>query len=110
MFIGRGDIIYDVDDGKFFRKKLRTLQGKEKRPSRRENKKNKTSKRKTFFQDRDRSGCGEGGKMETRIPSLTQLDRIAIENSLLLSGTGGGQLYHEQYDEHGVKIEYQCFK
>ena len=41
---------------------------------------------------------------------LTQLERIAIENSLLLSGSGGGQLYHEQYDEHGVKIEYQCFK
>ena len=37
------------------------------------------------------------------------LDRIAIENSLLLSGTGGGELYHEQYDEHGVKIEHQCF-
>ena len=109
MFIGRGDIIYDVDDGKFFRKKLRTLQGKEKRPSRRGNTKNKTSKRKTFFQDRDRSEGGNA-KMETRIPSLTQLDRIAIENSLLLSGTGGGQLYHEQYDEHGVKIEYQCFK
>ena len=36
---------------------------------------------------------------------LTQLERIAIENSLLLSGSGGGQLYHEQYDEHGVKIE-----
>ena len=110
MFIGRGDIIYDVDDGKFFRKKLRTLQGKEKRPSRRGNTKNKTSKRKTFFQDRERSGGGGGGKMETRVPSLTQLDRIAIENSLLPSGTGGGQLYHEQYDEHGVKIEYQCFK
>ena len=41
---------------------------------------------------------------------MTQLERIAIENSLLLSGSGGGQLYHEQYDEHGVKIEYQCFK
>ena len=37
------------------------------------------------------------------------LDKIAIENSLLLSGAGGGQLYHEQYDEHGVKIEHQCF-
>ena len=37
------------------------------------------------------------------------LDRIAIENSCLLSGSGGGQLYHEQYDEHGVKIEHQCF-
>jgi hypothetical protein len=37
------------------------------------------------------------------------LDRIALENSLLLSGAGGGQLYHEQYDEHGVKIEHQWF-
>ena len=37
------------------------------------------------------------------------LDRIAKENSLLLSGAGGGQLYHEQYDEHGVKIDHQCF-
>ena len=39
----------------------------------------------------------------------TEWDRLAIENSLLLSSTGGGQLYHEQYDEHGVKIEHQCF-
>ena len=94
---------------KFFRKKLRTLQGKEKkRPSRRSNNnKTKNTKRKTFFQDRESSRqTGGVGK----VPSLTQLDRIAIENSLLLSGTGGGQLYHEQYDEHGVKIEYQCFK
>ena len=22
---------------------------------------------------------------------------------------GGGDLYHEQYNEHGVKIENQCF-
>ena len=90
-----------------FRKKLKALQEKDKkRPSRKSNDKTKNSKRKKFFQDRDSSGEGDGRKM----PSLTQLDRIAIENSLLLSSTGGGQLYHEQYDEHGVKIEYQCFK
>ena len=41
--------------------------------------------------------------------SATDWDRLAIENSLLLSSSGGGQLYHEQYDEHGVKIEHQCF-
>ena len=53
---------------------------------------------------------------------------FAIENTLLLSGGGlinfsptfqfselllflggGGDLYHEQYNEHGVKIENQCF-
>jgi len=90
-----------------YRKKLRALQKKDKkRPSRRSSEKTENSKGKKFFQDRDSSGEGNCRKM----PSLTQLDRIAIENSLLLSSTGGGQLYHEQYDEHGVKIEYQCFK
>ena len=52
---------------------------------------------------------GDPGRAAT-MSDMTQLERIAIENSLLLSGSGGGQLYHEQYDEHGVKIEYQCFK
>ena len=31
----------------------------------------------------------------------------AIDNNILLQT--GGELYHEQYDEHGVKIENQCF-
>ena len=44
-----------------------------------------------------------------KVPSSDLLDRLVIENSLLLSGSGGGELYHEQYDEHGVKIEHQCF-
>merc|ERR1712227_824928 len=108
-----------------YRKKLRILQGKEKRKQCKRinnSSQNKTgkSKRKTFFHDRENSkycnnsaDCngavshGGGGGNMTKMPSLTQLERIAIENSLLLSGTGGGQLYHEQYDEHGVKIEYQ---
>jgi len=34
---------------------------------------------------------------------------FAIENTMLLNGGGGGDLYHEQYNEHGVKIENQCF-
>ena len=51
----------------------------------------------------------EKSEKSKKLPSSDFLDRIAIENSLLLSGTGGGQLYHEQYDEHGVKIEHQCF-
>ena len=41
--------------------------------------------------------------------SFNSLEGLAIENSLLLSSSGGGELYHEQYDEHGVKIEHQCF-
>ena len=103
----------------FFRKKLRTLQGKEKKKqNQRSNNssRNKSSKdRKTFFHDRDserkyyKSDKGDPGGAAT-MSDMTQLERIAIENSLLLSGSGGGQLYHEQYDEHGVKIEYQCFK
>ena len=104
-----------------FRKKLRILQGKEKKKqNKRSNNqgKHKNNGRKTFFHDRESSkyyknsekhDCS-GGATLTKMPSLTQLEKIAIENSLLLSGTGGGQLYHEQYDEHGVKIEYQCFK
>jgi len=108
-----------------YRKKLRILQGKEKRKQSKrinnssQNNKSGKSKRKTFFHDRENSkyynndcngAVGHGGGNLTKMPSLTPLERIAIENSLLLSGTGGGQLYHEQYDEHGVKIEYQCFK
>ena len=41
--------------------------------------------------------------------SFSSLEHLAIESSLLHSNTGGGELYHEQYDEHGVKIEHQCF-
>jgi len=33
--------------------------------------------------------------------------QLTIENIMLLSG--GGELYHEQYNEHGVKIENQLF-
>ena len=51
----------------------------------------------------------EKSRKSKKMASSDFLDRIAIENSLLLSGTGGGELYHEQYDEHGVKIEHQCF-
>ena len=51
----------------------------------------------------------EKSRKSKKAASSDFLDRIAIENSLLLSGTGGGELYHEQYDEHGVKIEHQCF-
>ena len=113
-----------------YRKKLRILQGKEKKRQTKcqnnSSRKSNNSKRKTFFHDREGSkyyknseqgGHGHPSSHQasangnlTKMPSLTQLERIAIENSLLLSGTGGGQLYHEQYDEHGVKIEYQCFK
>jgi hypothetical protein len=65
-------------------------------------------------------------------PSRQPLNREAqlrdmnfeIENTMLLNGGnepsgllvnngvfsgGGGELYHEQYNEHGVKIENQCF-
>ena len=99
----------------FFRKKLRTLQGKEKKKQNQRgnnSSRNKSSKdRKTFFHDRDsdRKYKADPGAAAT-MSDMTQLERIAIENSLLMSGSGGGQLYHEQYDEHGVKIEYQCFK
>ena len=105
------------------------MQGKEKKRQTKcqnnSSRKSNNSKRKTFFHDREgskyykNSDQGHGHQSShqasangnlTKMPSLTQLERIAIENSLLLSGTGGGQLYHEQYDEHGVKIEYQCFK
>ena len=82
------------------------MQGKEIRPKQRQ----KEEKTKPLFADANkylrRSDKSEKAKKQF---SSDYLDRIAIENSLLLSGSGGGQLYHEQYDLHGVKIEHQCF-
>ena len=37
------------------------------------------------------------------------MEELMIDSRMLVSGSGGGQLYHEQYDEHGVRIENQCF-
>ena len=86
----------------FFRKKVRKLQGKERNQAKRQ--------QKTLFATASKylQGSGKRQKPKTSFGS-EYLDRIAMENSLLVSGSGGGQLYHEQYDEHGVKIEHQCF-
>lgn len=62
------------------------------------------------------SGCRfTFNKEPTRQPRAVQHQarnmgdlNLAIENTMLLSG-GGGELYHEQYNEHGVKIENQLF-
>ena len=88
------------------RKKLRMMQGKDRRPRERQ----KEQKTKPLFADANKYLRRTEKAPKPRKPSTSDyLDRIAIENSLLLSGAGGGQLYHEQYDEHGVKIEHQCF-
>ena len=78
---------------------MRIMQGKERKRTDRP----KEKKTKPWYGDANKylSRSDNNGK--------EYLDRIAIENSLLLSGVGGGQLFHEQYDEHGVKIGHQCF-
>lgn len=66
------------------------------------------------FRDRDR-GVSERRhqtqhqtKHQTQHQTRTDDDiQMMIENIKLLSG--GGELYHEQYNEHGVRIENQCF-
>ena len=70
----------------------------------------KEEKKKPLFADANKylTRSDKSAKAKKHLSSDC-LDRIAIENSCLLSGSGGGQLYHEQYDEHGVKIEHQCF-
>ena len=82
------------------------MQGKERRPKPRQ----KEKKKKPLFADANRylRKSDKSAKAKKHVSS-DYLDRIAIENSLLLSGSGGGQLYHEHYDLHGVKIEHQCF-
>ena len=83
---------------------MRELQGKEGNPTPRL----KKERKKPLFGDANKYLRRSGKSEKDR--QAEYLDRIAIENSLLLSGSGGGQLYHEQYDEHGVKIEHQCFR
>jgi hypothetical protein len=80
------------------------MQGKERRPKPRQ----KEEKTKPLFADANKY-LRRSEKSAKAKKHSDYLDRIAIENSLLLSGSGGGQLYHEQYDLHGVKIEHQCF-
>ena len=41
----------------------------------------------------------------TRTIAFTEV--VSLFSSYFLGG--GGDLYHEQYNEHGVKIENQCF-
>ena len=82
------------------------MQGKGRRPRERQ----KDQKSKPLFADANKYlRRSEKVSKPRKASNSDYLDRIAIENSLLLSGAGGGQLYHEQYDEHGVKIEHQCF-
>ena len=97
-----------------YRKKVRLLQGKGKGRvkvvSSHRQKPSGGGGTKPLFADANKYlRRSEKSEKSKKLPSSDFLDRIAIENSLLLSGTGGGQLYHEQYDEHGVKIEHQCF-
>ena len=82
------------------------MEGKDRRPR----EKQKEQKKKPLFADANKylRRSDKSAKAKKQFSS-DYLDIIAIENSLLLSGSGGGQLYHEQYDEHGVKIEHQCF-
>ena len=89
-----------------YRKKVRQMQGKHKRPK----PKQKEEKTKPLFADANKylTRSDKSAKAKKQFSS-NYLDIIAIESSLLFSGSGGGQLYHEQYDEHGVKIEHQCF-
>ena len=47
------------------------------------------------------------GKKSQQLTRSQESLNLAIDNSLILAS--GGELYHEQYDEHGVKIENQCF-
>ena len=82
---------------------MRELQGKEGKPA----PSLKKERKKALFGDANKYLRRSGKSEKDR--QAEYLDKIAIENSLLLSGSGGGQLYHEQYDEHGVKIEHQCF-
>ena len=87
---------------------MRLLQGKDRKPT--ERVKEQRQRTKPLFADANKylRRSEKSGKSKNTFSS-DYLNRIAIENSLLLSGSGGGQLYHEQYDEHGVKIEHQCF-
>ena len=84
------------------------MQGKDRKPN--ERVKEQRQRTKPLFADANKYLRRTEKAPKPRKPSTSDyLDRIAIENSLLLSGSGGGRLYHEQYDEHGVKIEHQCF-
>ena len=84
------------------------MQGKDRKPN--ERVKEQRQRTKPLFADANKylRRSEKRGKSKNEFSS-DYLNRIAIENSLLLSGSGGGQLYHEQYDEHGVKIEHQYF-
>ena len=70
---------------------MRMLQGKERNPTDRQ-KITMFANASKYFQKRKKRL-----KAKNSFGS-ENLDRIAMENSLLVSGSGGGQLYHEQYD------------
>ena len=41
--------------------------------------------------------------------NLENPNKYLVEKGYMVSSSSGGQLYHEEYDEHGVKIGTQCF-